>query len=196
MNQRDGSRGTAAGDFEPVELALGAGFLESQRIHKEALGLGDLADRKHRPMESPHGHVGADLIRGPALALVGIVLDDLELQSRRMAETQILRSETFLHTLIGHVVTFDVLFPEFDRSLRHGVSRGLDLTRSWPALHAVIRKRRVDRARLAIRIGVIEMIVRVSSVKKNRLLDKALPADLRHEVDVFLGAPCAHSDVM
>jgi hypothetical protein len=40
------------------------------------------------------------------------------------------------------------------------------------------------------------MIVGEASVEKDGLLDQTLSADLRHKIDVFLGAGGAHSDVM
>jgi len=35
-----------------------------------------------------------------------------------------------------------------------------------------------------------------AAVEQNGLLDQTLSADLRHKIDVFLGAPGAYSDVM
>jgi hypothetical protein len=40
------------------------------------------------------------------------------------------------------------------------------------------------------------VIVSVSTVEKDSLLDQALSADLRHKIDIFLGAAGANSDVM
>jgi hypothetical protein len=40
------------------------------------------------------------------------------------------------------------------------------------------------------------MVVGESPVEKDGLLDQTLAADLRHEIDIFLGAGGANSDVM
>ena len=147
-------------------------------------------------METLHGHIAADLIRGPALALVGIVFDHFDLQSGGMIEAQILLPEAFLDALIGHLVALHVFLPELDGSLGHAVGRGLDLARARAALHAVKREGRVNRAGLAVRIRIIQMIVGEAAVEQHGLLDQTLSADLRHKIDVFLGARGANSDVM
>ena len=162
VHQSDGLGSAAAGDFEAMQIAVRAGLLESQRVDKEALGFPNFPHREHRSVEAAHGHVAADLIRGPPLALVGIVFDHLDLQSGGMTEAQILLPEAFLDALIGHLVALHVFFPELDGSLGYGVSRGLDLARARAALHAVKREGGIDRAGLAVRIRVIQMIVSVS----------------------------------
>src|SRR5665213_2420104 len=113
-----------------------------------------------------------------------------------MTEAQIFLPEAFLDALTGHLMALHVFFPEFYGSLGNGVSRGLDLARARAALHAVKREGSVDRARFAVRVGVVQMIVSVTSVEQYGLLDQTLSADLRHEIDVFLGASGANTDVM
>src|SRR5580704_11546457 len=113
-----------------------------------------------------------------------------------MIEAQILLPETFLDALIRHLVAFYMFFPELDGALGHTVRRGLDLPGSRAALHAVKREGGVDRARFAVRVRVVQMIMSEASVEQDSLLDQTLSADLRHKIDVFLGAGGANSDVM
>ena len=64
------------------------------------------------------------------------------------------------------------------------------------AFHAIKREGRIDRTGLAVRIRIIQVIVSEAAVEQHGLLDQTLSADLRHKIDVFLGATGAHSDVM
>ena len=187
---------SASGHFVAMVVAFRAGFLESQRVHKKAFGLADFPHRQHRSVEALHGDVAADLIGGPAAALVGIVFNHFDLQSGGVIEAEIFRPEAFLDAFVGHFVPLHVFFPEFDGSLGHGVRRRLDLARTRTAFHAVEREGGVNRARFAVRVGIVEVIVSVSTVEKDSLLDQALSADLRHKIDIFLGAAGANSDVM
>src|ERR1700730_7556284 len=113
-----------------------------------------------------------------------------------MTKAQVLLSEAFLHALIRHLVALHVFFPELNGALGHTVRRGLDLPGPGAALHAVKREGGVDRSRFAVRVRVVQMIVSEASVEQDSLLDQTLSADLRHKIDVFLGAGGAHSDVM
>ena len=105
-----------------------------------------------------------------------------------MIEAQILRSEAFLYALIGNIVPLDMFLPEFDGAFGDAVGRGLNLAGAGAALHAVEREGGINRAGLAVRVCIIQMIVSKAAVEKDGLLDQTLPADLRHKIDVFLGA--------
>src|SRR5580704_13187033 len=147
-------------------------------------------------MEPVRRDVGRDFANRPRLALVSGILDHFQLQTGWVIEPDELLSEPLLDAAVLHLVVRQVLVPELGGPLLHGISSGLDLARPWAARHALIREGGVHRARFRVGIGVIQVVMGVSSVKKNGLFDQPLPKDLRQEIYVFLGSRCTNSDVV
>src|ERR1700733_13131431 len=196
MQQRHGLGRAALADFEAVIGALLPGLLESQCVDEESLRLRYFADRQHRTVKTARADVAADFADLPRSPLVLIVLDDFELNARRMIEADVLLPEALLNAAVLHLVTVQMVEPEFRRAFRNGVRRGLHLPGTLVPSHTSIRKGGVDRPWFCIRVRVIEMVVGVAAVKENGLLDHALPKNLRLKVDIFLSARDADGHVM
>src|SRR5215469_15545815 len=113
-----------------------------------------------------------------------------------MRKPHICVSESFLRSAVRYVVFLQVIDPERNRSLRHGVCRRLNLSRTLSAGYALVRKRRHHRARLGIRVCVVQVVVCVATVKQNRLLDESLSDYLRKKVDIFLCPAGTHRNVV
>src|SRR5262249_30082787 len=156
-------------DLEAMIILVRPGLFETQRIHKEPLGLSNFTNGEHRPVESASGHVGRDFADGPAVALIGIVLDDLELQSRRMAQSQELLPEALLYAAVRDFVMIQMPLPELNGSLGNRVRSRLNLSRSRSPRDALVGEGCIHRPRFAIGVRVIQMIVGVSSVEQNGL---------------------------
>ncbi len=147
-------------------------------------------------METVRGDVRANFLCGPAGALVGVVLDYFELDSGRMIEANELLSKAFLNAAILDLVPIQMFEPEFDRALGHRIGGRLDLSGTLTASDASIRKGGVNRARLRVRVRIVQMIMSVAAIKEDGLLDHALAENLRLEVDVFLRASYTYGHVM
>src|SRR5207253_9335927 len=98
-----------------------------------------------------------------------------------MPEANVLLSESLLNPAVLDVVTTQMVDPERCRALRSGIRGGRDLARSGAAGNAPIGKRGQHRADLGVRVGVIEMVMRVPAVEEHRLFDQALAHHLRDE---------------
>src|ERR1700744_2968180 len=122
-------------------------------------------------MEPMRRHIGAHFANGPWLAIVCGILNDLELQTGRMVEPDELLSEPLLNAGMLHFVVRQVLVPEFGGALLHRIGGGLDLARSWTARHTLVGERGVNRSRLRVGIGVIQVVVGVTSIKKDGLFN-------------------------
>ena len=98
--------------------------------------------------------------------------------------------------ILVHLVPFEMLFPERQRSLGDGKSRGGHLTRARPPRLAAVRKRRHDGAGLQIGVRVVQVIDGNRSVHQNGLFRHAQPYYLREKIHVFLCAARTSRDVM
>src|SRR5215472_11566516 len=113
-----------------------------------------------------------------------------------MFETDKGLAKSLLSAAMLNVVPLKMIEPELGRALGDRISSGLNLARAGTALHALIRKGRIDRARFRVGVGIIQMVMGVSAVKEYRLLDESLTGHRRLKIDVFLGAAGANGDVM
>src|SRR5580704_13191087 len=158
VQQRYRLVGAARSGFESMILSIHTGLTEAQCVDEKALGFLDLAHGKHRAVKSMCRLGPGDLRSGPALALVGLVFDNLERQSSGMPESDERLSESFGDRILVHVVPLEMLFPERQRSLGHSKRRGGYLSRARAARLTAIRKRRHHRTRLQVGIRVVQMI--------------------------------------
>src|ERR1700730_6520187 len=196
VNQNECFRSAAGPDLKAMIGAVFAGLAKSESFHIEALLFGNFSNRQHRPMESAHAHIRSDFGCRPAFAFISGVLDHLQLQSGRMFEADKSLAKTLLGAAVLDVVPLEMIQPELRGPLRDGISSGPNLARAGTSLHALIRERCVDGARFRIGVGVIQMVMGIAPVKKNRLLDKALTRYGSLKINVFLGAAGADGDVM
>jgi hypothetical protein len=101
-----------------------------------------------------------------------------------------------LDAAVLYFVAVQVIDPKFQRGLGDGIRRGLNLTGTGAALHASIGKGGVNGTRVAIRVRIIQMVVSVSTIKEDRLLDHPLAEHLCLEVDVLLSTARTYRDVV
>ena len=127
---------------------------------------------------------------------VARVLDELEQQSRRVPEPDELLAETLLDAAVVDGVPLQVVSPERERVLRHDVGRRLDLPRPDASRHPLVREGGHHRSDFRVRVRVIQVVMRVAAVEQHGLLDQPVTDDLRHEVEIFLGAADAYRDVV
>src|SRR5579872_3647302 len=113
-----------------------------------------------------------------------------------MPESDERLSEPLGDRILVHLVLFEMLFPERERSLCDGKRRGGHLTRSGPPGLAAVRERCHDGARLQVGVRVVQVIDRNRSVHKNGLFRHAQPHYLREKIHVFLCAARASRNVM
>src|SRR5437762_14229502 len=104
--------------------------------------------------------------------------------------------ETLENPAVFDLVAVEMFLPEFARAFRRSVRRGGNLPGTLAARYPFVRKRGRDGADLGVGVGVVEMIVGVAAVKQHRLFDEPLTKNLGAEIDIFLGAGGAQSDVM
>src|SRR6185437_1765474 len=147
-------------------------------------------------METSRGHIPADFLGRPVLARISAILEYFQLDVRRMIKADKFLSEPLLNTAVLHFVAVQVFQPEFQRAFRNSVCGSLNLTGTLTAFHASIREGGVHRARLGIRIGIIEMIVGITAIEENSLLNHALAKNLCLEVDIFLRSAYTHRHVV
>ena len=137
-----------------------------------------------------------DLFGGPAFAFVVGIFHNFEFQTGGMLEANEGVPKALLLAAVRHFVPVEMLDPERDGTLRHGVGGSLNLPGTFAARNALVRKRRHHRAGLGIRVCVVQVIVRVAAVKQDGLFDQALSDNLREKVNVFLGATGTNCDVV
>ena len=179
-------------------VAVDADLGQAEAVGQETLLLFGVAHRHGDRVESAHRSVGLDLLGRPALGLVVLVLDHLEVEAGGVAEVQRLLAETLALPGDLGVVALEMLLPEFQRAERHRIAGRVDLAGPAPAGNAHLREREGgrDRADLGIRVGVVEVVKRDRTVEQDGLLDHALADHLREEVDVFLRTPDTAGDMV
>ncbi len=113
-----------------------------------------------------------------------------------MAEADKLLPETFLNSVVRRLVPVEVFLPEADGAFGNGVCRRRDLSRAYAAGDTLIGERGHHRARLSIRVRIVEMVVSIAAIEQHCLLDHALAQYFCAKVNIFLGRSGAQSDVM
>ena len=93
MHEVDGLLGAALVDLEAMIVAVDADLGQAEAVGQEALLLFGVAHRHGDRVEAAHRSVGLDLLGRPALGLVVLVLDHLEVEAGRVAEMQRLLAE-------------------------------------------------------------------------------------------------------
>src|SRR5579871_189163 len=177
--QGDGLGRSTRAYFKTMIIDVDSGFAEAEGVDEETLGLGDFTDRKNGAVETSRRDIRGNFFGGPALAFVVVVFDHFKLQTGGMAEAEEGLAETLLLATMRDFVAIQMLNPELDGSLRNRVSGGFDLAGTWTAWNALIREGGVHRAGLAVRVGIIQVIVSIAAVKEDGLLDQPLAEHLR-----------------
>ena len=119
MHQVDGLLGAAFVDLVAVIVAVDADLGQAEAVRQETLLLFGIAHRHGDRVEAAHRGVGLDLLGRPALGLVVLVLDHLEVEAGGVAEVQRLLAKTLAFPGDLGVVALEVLLPEFQRAERH-----------------------------------------------------------------------------
>src|SRR5215472_3129872 len=99
-----------------------------------------------------------------------------------MSEPDVALAESLLNPAVLDLVTIQVLHPERKGAPWHGKRRRRNLSRSGTTRDPLERKRGQDRADIPVRIRVIQMVMRVTTIEQHRLLDQAEPQNVRDEV--------------
>lgn len=79
--------------------------------------------------------------------------------------------------------------PEGQTAFRNCVSRRGNLARSFPTFHPLIAKGSHHRAGLGFGVGIIQVIVGITAVKQDRLLNQPLPDHLSEKVNILRVPP-------
>ena len=134
---------------------------------------------------------GADFCNPPLTTMASPIE-----QAGRVAHADVLLAETLLDPAVLDVVPLQVFVPEGQRARRHRVDRRLNLPRSLPSRHPLVGKGRHHGAHLGVRVGVIQVVVRVPAVEQHGLLDEPLAHHFRQEVNVLLRTRRTKRDVV
>ena len=154
----------ALADFEAVIRAFAAGLAEAERLDEESLLFVDLPDRQHGAVEAADWRRRADLGGRPAGSRVALAssITSIEQSGGMMEADECFWPNRSCDAAVFDLVPVEMIDPELQRTLRHGVDGGLNLAGTRAPWHALVRKRRHDRADLCVRVGVVEVIVRRS----------------------------------
>jgi hypothetical protein len=113
-----------------------------------------------------------------------------------MLESDVLLAEALLNSCVLNFVLIEVLLPERQRAFRRRIGSRADLARPLTPGLLAIREGGHHRARLGLRICVVQMVDRNGAIHQHRLLHHPQTDNLREKIDVLLGSASTRGDVV